>query len=94
MYFYAPVVKSIMVYFVGALVKPTRAQAISWRLKVGCHGRMMPPTPSDMVSRMYTYVTLALTGFSPIAQLSYTRGFEWTMYFYAPVVKRLGATVE
>ena len=40
-------------------------------------------------ARVAFYVTLALTGFAPIAQLSYTRGFAWCLYFYAPVVKSI-----
>ncbi|EAU35517.1 conserved hypothetical protein [Aspergillus terreus NIH2624] len=39
--------------------------------------------------RVAFYVTLALTGFAPLAQLTYTRGFEWCLYFYAPVVKSI-----
>ncbi|KAL4786733.1 hemolysin-III related-domain-containing protein [Aspergillus varians] len=39
--------------------------------------------------RVAFYVTLALTGFAPIAQLTYTRGFAWCFYFYAPVMKSI-----
>ncbi|KAM5492341.1 hypothetical protein McaMca56_007179 [Microsporum canis] len=40
-------------------------------------------------ARVAFYVTLALTGFAPIVQLSLTRGLEWSLYFYAPVVKSI-----
>ncbi|KAL4868269.1 hypothetical protein BDV12DRAFT_170054 [Aspergillus spectabilis] len=39
--------------------------------------------------RVAFYVTLALTGFAPLAQLTYTRGFAWCLYFYAPVMKSI-----
>ncbi|OJJ06364.1 hypothetical protein ASPVEDRAFT_45755 [Aspergillus versicolor CBS 583.65] len=39
--------------------------------------------------RVAFYVTLALTGFAPIAQLTYTRSFFWCLYFYAPVMKSI-----
>lgn len=39
--------------------------------------------------RVAFYVTLALTGFAPLAQLTYTRGFSWCLYFYAPVTKSI-----
>ncbi|KAL4796143.1 hemolysin-III related-domain-containing protein [Aspergillus venezuelensis] len=39
--------------------------------------------------RVAFYVTLALTGFAPLAQLSYTRSFAWCLYFYAPVMKSI-----
>ncbi|EGD99148.1 hypothetical protein TMEN_2355 [Trichophyton mentagrophytes] len=40
-------------------------------------------------ARVAFYVTLALTGFAPIVQLSLTRGLQWSLYFYAPVVKSI-----
>ncbi|CEN61436.1 Putative IZH family channel protein [Aspergillus calidoustus] len=39
--------------------------------------------------RVAFYVTLALTGFAPLAQLTYARGFAWCLYFYAPVMKSI-----
>ncbi|KAL4996194.1 hemolysin-III related-domain-containing protein [Aspergillus recurvatus] len=39
--------------------------------------------------RVAFYVTLALTGFAPLAQLTYARGFSWCLYFYAPVMKSI-----
>ncbi|CAG8120521.1 unnamed protein product [Penicillium salamii] len=63
-------------------------------MTLGIGGVILPWHPTfnrhDMAwARVGFFVTLALTGFSPIAQLSYTRGFAWTMYFYAPVVKSI-----
>ncbi|PKY02501.1 HlyIII-domain-containing protein [Aspergillus campestris IBT 28561] len=37
--------------------------------------------------RVAFYASLALTGFAPLAQLTYARGLEWCLYFYAPVIK-------
>lgn len=45
---------------------------------------------ADMAwARVAFYVTLALTGFAPIVQLSLTRGLAWSLYFYSPVVKSI-----
>ncbi|KIW50716.1 hypothetical protein PV05_09504 [Exophiala xenobiotica] len=45
---------------------------------------------ADMAwARVSFFVTLAVTGFAPVVQLNYTRGVEWTFYFYAPVTKSL-----
>ncbi|KAJ6024696.1 hypothetical protein N7540_005493 [Penicillium herquei] len=61
---------------------------------LGIGGVILPWHPTfnrhDMAwARVAFFVTLALTGFAPIAQLSYTRGFQWCLYFYAPVVKSI-----
>ncbi|KAJ5439140.1 uncharacterized protein N7458_010138 [Penicillium daleae] len=61
---------------------------------LGIGGIILPWHPTfnrhDMAwARVAFYVTLALTGFAPLAQLSYSRGFEWCIYFYAPVVKSI-----
>lgn len=39
--------------------------------------------------RVTFFVTLAVTGFAPVLQLNYTRGAEWTFYFYAPITKSM-----
>ncbi len=39
--------------------------------------------------RVAFYVTLALTGFVPIFQLSWSRGGAWAWHFYSPVLKSL-----
>ncbi|CAI7669914.1 hypothetical protein N7533_013412 [Penicillium manginii] len=63
-------------------------------MSMGVGGIILPWHPTfnrhDMAwARVAFYVTLALTGFTPLAQLSYTRGFEWCAYFYAPLLKSL-----
>jgi adiponectin receptor len=37
--------------------------------------------------RVMFYVSLALTGFLPVGQLAMSRGVQWAIYFYSPVVK-------
>jgi adiponectin receptor len=39
--------------------------------------------------RVAFYVSLALTGFAPVLQLSLTRGSGWAWEFYAPIVKSI-----
>ncbi|KAF2280897.1 IZH family channel protein-like protein [Westerdykella ornata] len=39
--------------------------------------------------RVFFYVSLALTGFIPVFQLSMTRGMDWAIYFYAPITKSI-----
>ena len=39
--------------------------------------------------RVTFFVTLAVIGFAPVLQLNYTRGAEWTYYFYAPITKSM-----
>lgn len=61
---------------------------------LGIGGVILPWNPtfnrSDMNwARVAFYVTLACTGFAPLTQLSYTRGFDWAIYFYAPLMKSL-----
>ncbi|KAL2013284.1 hypothetical protein VTN00DRAFT_809 [Thermoascus crustaceus] len=61
---------------------------------LGIGGVILPWNPTfnrpDMAwARVAFYVTLACTGFAPLAQLSYTRGLSWCLYFYAPVMKSL-----
>lgn len=59
---------------------------------LGIAGVILPWHPTfnriDMAwARVAFYVSLALTGFAPIVQLSFTRGFFWCLYFYLPVIK-------
>ncbi|KAK2746692.1 hypothetical protein FQN57_003037 [Myotisia sp. PD_48] len=61
---------------------------------LGIAGVILPWRPkfnrADMAwARVTFYVTLAMTGFAPIIQLSLTRGVQWSLYFYAPVMKSL-----
>lgn len=63
-------------------------------MSFGIGGVILPWHPTfnrqDLAwARVVFYEVLALTGFAPIAQLTYTRGFEWCMYFYAPVMKSI-----
>ncbi|KAL4891732.1 hemolysin-III related-domain-containing protein [Aspergillus ambiguus] len=63
-------------------------------MSLGIGGVVLPWHPTfnraDLAwARVAFYVTLALTGFAPLAQLTYTRGFEWCLYFYAPVMKSI-----
>ena len=44
-------------------------------------------------ARVAFYVTLGLTGLSPVIQLNITRGPEWSYYFYAPVMKSVAVYV-
>ncbi|KAF2239147.1 hemolysin-III family protein [Viridothelium virens] len=60
----------------------------------GIGGSILPWHPffnrADMSwARVAFYVTLAATGFFPFAQLVFTRGTEWAIYFYLPIVKSL-----
>ncbi|KAG5302125.1 hemolysin-III family protein [Histoplasma ohiense] len=62
---------------------------------LGIAGVILPWHPTfnraDMAwARVAFYVTLAATGFAPIAQLSLTRSLGWCLYFYAPLLKSLG----
>ena len=59
---------------------------------LGIGGVILPWHPTfnrhDMAwARVGFYVSLAATGFIPIAQLILTRGPMWAMYFYAPITK-------
>jgi adiponectin receptor len=59
---------------------------------LGVGGVILPWHPTfnrqDMAwLRVLFYVSLAATGFFPVAQLSATRGFEGAMYFYGPITK-------
>ena len=61
---------------------------------LGIGGVILPWRPTfnraDMAwLRVVFYVSLALTGFLPFAQVAYTRGIEYALYFYAPIVKSL-----
>lgn len=63
-------------------------------MSLGVGGVILPwhPTfnrPDFAWVRVAFYVSLACTGFAPLAQLTYTRGFAWCIYFYAPVVKSI-----
>lgn len=59
---------------------------------LGIGGTILPWHPTfnraDMSwARVGFYVSLAMTGFLPIAQLTYERGWAETAYFYAPILK-------
>ncbi|KAJ9630523.1 inc metabolism membrane protein [Taxawa tesnikishii (nom. ined.)] len=63
-------------------------------LLLGIGGVILPWHPTfnraDMAwARVGFYVSLAATGALPVAQLVYTRGHWWALYFYAPVTKSL-----
>lgn len=63
-------------------------------LSLGVGGIILPWHPTFNKAemswfRVAFYVSLALTGFTPLAQLTYTRGFYWCLYFYAPLMKSL-----
>ena len=62
---------------------------------LGVGGTILPWHPTfnraDMAwARVGFYVTLAATGFFPVFQLTYERGWNWMIYFYAPVLKSIG----
>jgi adiponectin receptor len=40
-------------------------------------------------ARVGFYVSLAATGFLPIAQLTYERGWQETVHFYSPITKSI-----
>jgi len=61
---------------------------------LGVAGVILPWHPTfnraDMNwARVAFYVSLAATGFAPVFQLSWTRGGEWSWYFYAPIIKSI-----
>lgn len=61
---------------------------------LGAAGTVLPWHPTfnraDMNwMRVLFYVTLAATGFVPIFQLTYERGWHETAYFYAPITKSI-----
>lgn len=63
-------------------------------LGLGIAGVIFPWHPTfnkaDMAwLRVFFYVSLALTGFIPVFQLSMTRGIDWAIYFYAPITKSI-----
>lgn len=63
-------------------------------LGLGIAGSILPWHPtfnrSDMAgARVAFYVTLGATGFAPMLQLAYYRGWEWTGAFYAPIGKSI-----
>ena len=62
---------------------------------LGVGGTILPWHPKfnkqDMAwARVGFYIALAATGFLPVFQLSYERGYDWMMYFYAPILKSIG----
>ena len=70
----------------------SRAVYMSATIPLGIAGSILPwresfNNPDMSWFRVFFYVTLALTGFVPILQLNYTKGYEWTFYFYAPIFK-------
>jgi adiponectin receptor len=59
---------------------------------LGIGGTILPWHPTfnraDMSwARVVFYVALALTGGFPVIQLSLTRGADWAMYFYTPLLR-------
>ena len=61
---------------------------------LGVGGVILPWHPTfnraDMAwARVAFYVSLATTGFAPFFQLSWTRGIEWALAFYAPIGKSI-----
>ena len=61
---------------------------------LGIGGVILPWRPffnhNDMKwFRVAFYVSLAATGFAPLFQLTWTRGFAWSYYFYAPILKSI-----
>ncbi|KAF1824591.1 HlyIII-domain-containing protein [Dissoconium aciculare CBS 342.82] len=65
---------------------------LSATLVLGIAGTILPWHPTfnraDMSwLRVGFFVTLALTGFIPIAQLTYERGWNATAYFYRPILE-------
>jgi adiponectin receptor len=61
---------------------------------LGALGTVLPWHPTfnraDMSwARVGFYVTLAATGFLPVLQLTYERGWDATAYFYAPITKSI-----
>jgi adiponectin receptor len=72
----------------------SRAIYMSLTIVLGIAGSILPWRESfnriDMAwFRVLFYVTLACTGFAPVIQLNYTRGPQWTFYFYAPIAKSI-----
>jgi adiponectin receptor len=60
----------------------------------GLAGTILPWNPTfnraDMSwARVLFYVGLAGTGFFPVAQITYTRGWDWVIVFYSPIIKSL-----
>ncbi|PPJ54882.1 hypothetical protein CBER1_06048 [Cercospora berteroae] len=67
---------------------------MSLTFALGIGGIILPWHPTfnraDMAwARVGFYVSLALTGFLPMAQLTYERGWFETIYFYAPIMKSI-----
>ncbi|KAI5811489.1 hemolysin-III related-domain-containing protein [Peziza echinospora] len=61
---------------------------------LGIAGMVLPWKPTfnkaDMrIWRVVFYVSLGATGCFPMFQLIYTRGLDWTMSFYLPIVKSI-----
>ena len=72
----------------------SRSVYILMTSSLGVAGVILPWHPTfnriDMAwARVAFYVSLALTGFAPLAQLSLSRGLSWCIYFYAPVMKSI-----
>lgn len=69
----------------------------TWMLStfaLGVGGTILPWHPTfnrvDMSwLRVGFFVGLGATGFLPVAQITYTRGAAWALYFYAPIAKSL-----
>jgi adiponectin receptor len=60
----------------------------------GIAGTLLPWNPTfnryDMAwLRVTFFCCLALTGFLPVVQLGFARGWDWTWFFYSPILKSL-----
>jgi adiponectin receptor len=60
----------------------------------GIAGTLLPWNPTfnryDLAwLRVTFYCSLAMTGWFPVFQLTYTRGWAWTVFFYSPILKSL-----
>ena len=72
----------------------SRSIYMSLTIILGFTGSVLPwresfNRPDMSWFRVLFYITLSATGFAPVLQLNYTRGYEWTFYFYAPITKSL-----
>lgn len=68
---------------------------LSTTMILGIAGSILPWHPTfnrnDMAwARVMFYMALACTGFLPVFQLASTRGWDWVLYFYSPVLKSIG----
>ncbi|KAF2142192.1 uncharacterized protein K452DRAFT_358630 [Aplosporella prunicola CBS 121167] len=72
----------------------SRLVYMSTTFALGIGGVILPWHPTfnraDMAwARVSFYASLSATGLLPVAQLIYTRGLFWAIYFYAPITKSI-----